>query len=93
MKQGPNDTPEAGCLGKHRYPSFAAAKEVADRYRQKRKSPHRGYEKRRGDEPIEAYRCRYCTGYHVGRPRNAPRVVNRRRKVIKDRLRIEYADR
>lgn len=56
------------CLGKIRYRNYSAA----DNVRRRMRAPHRG--DRSG---LQAYRCSFCAGYHLGR--SAGRQEHRRR--------------
>jgi hypothetical protein len=48
---------QPGCNGKRQYDDHATADRIATT------------QKRRTEEPIEPYRCRYCQKWHVGNPR------------------------
>jgi hypothetical protein len=55
---GPRSEEEAGCLGKVPYPSEAGARAALKLYQQTGTM-------RTGDG-VDAYRCRFCTGWHLG---------------------------
>jgi hypothetical protein len=64
-----------GCNGKRAYPSFAEAERVAKRVRA------------HTDDPVQAYRCRFCGLFHNGQSKRIePQARHRRRKAMAEAL-------
>jgi hypothetical protein len=66
----PGEHESRSCLTKHRYPTGTAAGKAKDAMRrQHRTGP--------ATDALNVYRCQYCGGWHLGRPRKQRTLKNR----------------
>lgn len=72
----PGEHESRSCLTKHRYPSAIAAGKAKDALRrQHRTGP--------AADTLNVYRCQYCDGWHLGRPR--------KKRTLKNRAAVRFA--
>lgn len=69
----PGEHEARSCLTKHRYNSAVAAGKAKDHMRRRAGGPC--------DESMNVYRCHYCDGWHLGRPRKKRTLRNRAQQL------------